>query len=142
MKFHRRHRTQIGTHPTKSLAIARSDSSCSFDNSQPSTQTKQTSLENMRNLRQFFPFVPFILGVSESFVPIPSQRSSSETNLIRHTAPSPLAPATGSGSNANYISFSADTGFLVSPSAFNAVLDRFELRKRIGILLNNGLDGK
>ena len=85
--------------------------------------------------------MPF-LGVSESFVPIPSQTSSSETTLIRHAAPSPLAPATGSGSNANYISFSADTGFLVSPSAFNAVLDRFELRKRIGILLNNGLDSK
>ena len=43
--------------------------------------------------------------------------------------------------DSNYISFSADTGFLVSPSALSAVLDRFELRRRLGILLNN-IDSK
>ena len=97
----------------------------------------------MRNFRHFFPLLPFALGVSESFVllPVPSpKRSTSAANLHRHMVSSPLSSATGSDSN--YISFSADTGFLVSPSAFNALLDRFELRKRIGILLNHDLDSE
>ena len=97
----------------------------------------------MRKFRHFFPFLPLVLGVSESFVLVPSpspKRSTSAANLHRHLASSPLSSATGSDSN--YISFSADTGFLVSPSAFNVLLDRFELRKRIGILLNHDLESK
>ena len=88
-----------------------------------------------------FACMPLILDVTESFALIPaSQRCpSSEMNLRRHMVQSlPLSEAVGPS---NYISFSADTGFLVGPNAFNAVLDRFDLRKRIAILLNT-LDSK
>ena len=118
---------------------------CSFNSieSHPCTNEINNLWHKMRNFRYFFPFLPF-LGVSESFVfvPIPSPKRSatSAANLHRHLASLSLSSATGSDSN--YISFSADTGFLVSPSAFNALLDRFELRKRIGILLNHNLDSK
>eukprot|EP00562_Extubocellulus_spinifer_P009447 CAMPEP_0178511876 /NCGR_PEP_ID=MMETSP0696-20121128/22595_1 /TAXON_ID=265572 /ORGANISM="Extubocellulus spinifer, Strain CCMP396" /LENGTH=248 /DNA_ID=CAMNT_0020141677 /DNA_START=100 /DNA_END=846 /DNA_ORIENTATION=- len=76
-------------------------------------------------------FLAFLAIGAEAFVfnPSPQRRSYSYSK-------SAMPMVSQTPSNSRYISFSADTGFLVSPSAFYAVLDRFELRRRLAILLN------
>jgi hypothetical protein len=69
---------------------------------------------------------------TEAFVVNPSQQKRRSHSYSKSAMPM----VSQTPSNSRYVSFSADTGFLVSPSAFNAVLDRFELRRRLGILLN------
>lgn len=81
--------------------------------------------------------VDAFVGTSRPFG-IAKQRRADDQTTTR--SPS-MQMVSQTASDSRYISFSADTGFLVSPSAFNAVLDRFELRKRLNILLRD-LDSK
>ena len=87
----------------------------------------------MRSSAAFVLALSLAATVADAFI----AANTSQQHRIKRGSASAMRMVPQSPSNSRYISFSADTGFLVSPSAFNAVLDRFELRKRLGILLND-----